>query len=131
MRIAVTYENGEVFQHFGHCSCFKLYDIEDKKIVDECLLEAGEAGHGALATLLQDNEVDVLLCGGIGMGARVALNDAGIKLYPGVTGKADEAADSFIKGSLSYDSDAHCDHHENHNGDCAHEHCEKHHCAGK
>lgn len=33
MRIAVTYENGEIFQHFGHTQEFKVYDVEDNKII--------------------------------------------------------------------------------------------------
>ena len=27
MRIAVTYENGQIFQHFGHTEAFKIYDV--------------------------------------------------------------------------------------------------------
>ena len=32
MKIAVTYENGQVFQHFGHCASFKFYDVENGEI---------------------------------------------------------------------------------------------------
>ena len=130
MRIAVAYENGEIFQHFGHTEAFKLYDVEDGKIVGEQIVPANGSGHGALAGFLNAAKTDALICGGIGMGAQMALADAGIKLYAGVQGSADEAAKALAEGNLEYDPDAHCDHHEHHDGDCGHDHCGEHHCAG-
>ena len=130
MRIAVTYENGEVYQHFGHTGAFKLYDVEDGKIIGEQIVPTNGSGHGALAGFLQAAGADVLICGGIGMGAQMALADAGIRLFAGVQGSADEAARAFAEGNLNYDPDAHCDHHGHHDGDCGHDHCGEHHCAG-
>lgn len=122
MRIAVTYENGEVFQHFGHSEKFKLYDVEEGKIVNEQVVDTNGSGHGALAGFLQALKVDSLICGGIGAGAQTALSDAGIKLYAGVKGEADMAAKALIEGNLKYDPDTRCDHHEHHDGDCGHTH---------
>ncbi len=131
MRIAVTYENGEVFQHFGHSEHFKLYDAEDGRITGEQVVETNGSGHGALAGLLQAAQVDALICGGIGMGAQMALADAGIKLYAGVQGSADAAAAALASGTLEFDPDARCDHHgHHHDGDCGHEHCADHQCRG-
>ncbi len=131
MRIAVTYDNGEVFQHFGHSEQFKLYDVEDGKIIGEQVLDTNGSGHGALAGFLQAAKADALICGGIGMGAQMALADAGIKLYAGVQGLADEAVKALVEGNLEYDPDAHCDHHgHHHEGNCGHDHCAEHHCAG-
>ena len=130
MRIAVTYENGEIFQHFGHTAQFKLYDVEDGKIVGEQVVDTNGSGHGALAGFLQAAKVDALICGGIGMGAQMALADAGIRLYAGVQGSADTAAKALAEGALEFDPNARCDHHEHHGGDCGHEHCAEHHCAG-
>ena len=131
MRIAVTYENGEIFQHFGHTEQFKLFDVEGGKSVNEQVVYTNGSGHGALAGFLQAVKADVLICGGIGMGAQMALADAGIKLYAGVQGSADDAAKALAEGNLEYDPDAHCDHHgHHHDGDCGHEHCGEHHCAG-
>ena len=133
MRIAVTYENGEVFQHFGHSEQFKLYDAEDGKIVSEQILNTNGSGHGALAGFLQAAKVDALICGGIGMGAQMALADAGIRLYAGVQGSADEAARALAEGTLEYDPEARCDHHGHHDGeghDCGHHHGEGHECSG-
>ncbi len=130
MRIAVTYENGEIFQHFGRTEQFKLYDAEDGKIVSSEIVDTNGSGHGALAGFLKAADADALICGGIGMGAQIALSDAGIELYAGVTGSADEAVKALLKGTLEFDPDAHCDHHGHHDGDCGHDNCEKHDCLG-
>ena len=111
MRIAVTYENGEVFGHFGHTEQFKLYDVKEGKIQSEAIFDSNGRGHGALATLLAENEVDVLICGGIGGGAQMALKDAGIKLYGGVSGSADAAVRAFLDHNLDFNPDVKCDHH--------------------
>jgi predicted Fe-Mo cluster-binding NifX family protein len=121
MRIAVTYEEGNIFQHFGHTEQFKLYDVEDGKIVSSQVVDTNGSGHGALAGFLKAAGADALICGGIGMGAQMALAEAGIKLYGGVQGSADEAAKALAEGNLNYDPDAKCDHHghgEDHN--CGH-----------
>ena len=123
MRIAVTYENGEIFQHFGHSEQFKLYDVEEGKIENTQVVDTNGSGHGALAGFLQAAKVDALICGGIGMGAQMALADAGIKLYAGVQGQADAAAKALAEGTLEYDPNARCDHHgHHHEGDCGHHH---------
>ena len=88
MRIAVTYENGEIFQHFGHTEQFKIYDVENGNIISSEIVDAGGSGHGALAGFLSALKVDVLICGGIGGGAQMALSDAGVRLYGGVSGSA-------------------------------------------
>ena len=130
MRIAVTYDNGEIFQHFGHTEQFKLYDVQDGKIIGEQIMDTNGSGHGALAGLLQTVQVDALICGGIGMGAQMALAEAGVKLYAGVQGPADEAAKAWAEGHLDYDPNARCDHHEHHDGSCGHDHCAEHRCRG-
>ena len=108
MRIAVTYENGEIFQHFGHTEQFKLYDVEDGKIVSQQVIDTNGYGHGALAGFLNAVHADVLICGGIGMGAQMALSDAGIRLCAGVSGSADAAAKAFAEGNLEFGSNANC-----------------------
>ena len=128
MRIAVTYENGEIFQHFGHTEQFKLYDVEDGKIVSQQVIDTNGYGHGALAGFLNAVHADVLICGGIGMGAQMALSDAGIRLCAGVSGSADAATKAFAEGKLEFGSDANCNCHEHHHeGDCGHGHCGEHH----
>ena len=132
MRIAVAYEDGQVFQHFGHTEQFKLYDIEDGKIMAEQIVGSGGSGHGALAGFLKSADVDALICGGIGMGAQMALEEAGIKLYGGVQGSADTAAAALTAGTLDYNAEANCDHHghdHHHGGECGSHGCKDHHCG--
>jgi predicted DNA-binding protein (UPF0251 family)/predicted Fe-Mo cluster-binding NifX family protein len=130
MRIAVTYENGKIFQHFGHTAQFKLYDIEDGKIVTSIVVDTNGSGHGALAGLLASGGVDALICGGIGGGAQMALANAGITLYGGVQGDADEAVQAFIEGRLGYNPDVHCDHHDHGEHNCGEHGCGEHGCGG-
>ena len=112
MRIGVTYENGEIFQHFGHAEQFKLYDVENGKIKRTQAIDTNGQGHGALASVLTGADVEVLICGGIGAGAQNALADAGVRLYGGVSGNADEAVQNYIAGRLNYNPEVHCTHHE-------------------
>lgn len=129
MKIAVPYENGQVFQHFGHSGQFKIYDVEDGRIAAERIAVPAGSGHGALAGFLSGLEVDTLICGGIGAGAQEALAQAGIRLYGGVTGGADEAVRALLAGTLDYSVEVRCGRHDHHR---EHGHCgEDHHgCAG-
>ena len=135
MRIAVTYENGNIFQHFGHTKQFKVYDVEEGKIVRTDIIDTNGSGHGALAGILSALKADVLICGGIGGGAQTALAESGIKLYGGVSGNADEAVTALIAGNLDFDPDVHCEHHDHEHGGethscgdhgCGHGHCGNH-----
>lgn len=110
MKIAVTYENGEVFQHFGHTEQFKVYEVQDGEVRASEILGSNGSGHGALASLLSDQSVDVLICGGIGGGAQSALAEQGIELCAGASGNADEAVASYLRGEL-VSTGANCDHH--------------------
>lgn len=130
MKVAITYENGNVFQHFGHTEQFKIYNITEGKVTEEEVVNIDGSGHGALAGFLTGKSVDVLICGGIGRGALNALAEAGIKVYGGVEGKADAAIEEFLAGNLDYNPDIQCSHH----GSCHHEEGEckedKNGCAG-
>ncbi|MGN0363466.1 MAG: NifB/NifX family molybdenum-iron cluster-binding protein [Bilifractor sp.] len=116
MRIAVTYDNGNVFQHFGRTEQFKFYDVEDGKVTATQVTGTNGAGHGALAEFLKNNQVDTLICGGIGGGAQSAMQEAGIKIYGGVSGNTDEAVTKLLEGTLAYDPNVVCSHHEGHHG---------------
>lgn len=129
MKIAVTYSNHEVFQHFGHCEEFKIYEIENGAVVSSQVVGTGGDGHEALAGFLRRQGADTLICGGIGGGARIALAQAGIELYPGVTGDADKAVEALLKGTLDYNPDTMCSHH--HEGEGHHScHGSGHTCGG-
>lgn len=128
MRIAVTYENGQIFQHFGHTAQFKIYDVQDGKILSSQVVDTQGSGHGALAGVLTALNVDALICGGIGGGAQMALAAANIRLYGGVSGSADEAARALAEGRLTFDPNVHCDHHDHAHGE-GHS-CGEHGCGG-
>ena len=114
MKIAVTYENGQIFQHFGHTKQFKIYTAENGKIITSVVADTNGSGHGALAGLLSALGVDALICGGIGGGAQMALAEAGIKLFGGVNGSCDAAVEAFLGGTLGFNPNVKCDHHDHH-----------------
>lgn len=128
MKIAVTYDNGNIFQHFGRTENFKVYEVEDGKVVSSEVIASNGVGHGALAGLLAGRAVDVLICGGIGGGAQAALAEAGVELCAGAQGDADQAVESYLKGEL-VSTGANCDHHHGEGHSCG-DHGEGHGCGG-
>ena len=126
MKIAVTYNNGEVFQHFGHTEQFKMYQVKDGTITSSEIVSTNGSGHSAVAQFLADNSVDTLICGGIGGCAQRALAQNNIKLYGGVIGNADDAVLALLSDTLEFDPEAKCTHHSHENGD--HHHACSGHC---
>ena len=123
MKIAVTYDNGNIFQHFGRTESFKVYEVEDGNVVSSEVIGSNGIGHGALAGLLAEQGIDVLICGGIGGGAQAALDEAGVELCSGAEGDADQAVEAYLKGEL-VSTGVNCDHHH------GEEHEEGHSCGG-
>lgn len=128
MKIAVTYDNGNIFQHFGKTEYFKVYEVEDNKVVSSEVIGSDGTGHGALAGLLADQSVDVLICGGIGGGAQSALAEAGVELCSGAQGDADQAVEAYLKGEL-VSTGVNCDHHHEEGHSCG-DHGDGHSCGG-
>ncbi|MBQ1931684.1 MAG: NifB/NifX family molybdenum-iron cluster-binding protein [Lachnospiraceae bacterium] len=129
MKIAVTYEDGKIFQHFGHTEEFKIYEIQDGKVIASEVVPTNGSGHGALAGFLTANGVGALICGGIGPGAQMALAEMGISLYAGVAGSADTAVQALLMGCLQYSTSANCNHHDHdhhHGGSCGSHGCGSH-----
>ena len=128
MRIAVPYENGNIFQHFGRSETFKFYDVDGGAVTAAAVVSTNGSGHGALAGFLMQRGVDTLICGGIGGGAQMALAEAGIKLYGGVSGEADAAVNALLASALAYDPNVRCDHHDHAHGEGGHT-CGEHGCG--
>ena len=128
MKIAVTYDNGEVFQHFGKTENFKVYEVEDNKIISSEVISSNGSGHGALAGVLADQGVNVLICGGLGGGAQTALAEAGIEVCAGAAGDTDKAVQDYLDGTLE-DAGVTCDHHHEEGHSCG-DHEEGHSCGG-
>ncbi len=129
MKLAVTYQDGEIFQHFGHTKSFKIYEIDNGAVVSSQVVSTEGSGHGALAGMLLKLQVEVLICGGIGGGAQMALKEAGIKLFGGVKGDADRAVEAYLEDKLSYNPNVKCNHHgEGHAHTCGSHSCGSHKC---
>ena len=132
MKIAVTHENGQIFQHFGHTEQFKVYTVENGKVTDTIVVDTNGQGHGALAGLLKTIGADAIICGGIGGGAQMALAEAGIKLFGGVSGSCDEAVEALLDNNLGYNPNVKCDHHDHEHGGeghtCGNHGCGSHRC---
>ena len=128
MKIAVTYDNEQIFQHFGHTEQFKIYDVKNDEIISKAVVSTNGQGHGALSSFLKENNVDILICGGIGGGAISALNELGIKLFGGVSGDCDSAVEAFLKNELEFNPNVRCSHHDHEHGDGAHT-CGEHGCG--
>ena len=125
MKIAVTYDNGNIFQHFGKTENFKVYEVEDNQVVSSEVIGSNGTGHGALAGLLSEQGVDVLICGGIGGGAQAALAEAGVELCSGAEGDVDAAVEAYLNGTLT-SAGATCDHHDHEEGHSCGGHCGSH-----
>ena len=126
MKIAVTYADGEIFQHFGHTQQFKIYEVENGAIIASDVVDTNGSGHGALAGLLSLLNVNALICGGIGGGAQIALAEAGIALYGGCFGDADSAVADLLAGNLRFNPNVRCNHHDHHGEGHS---CGDHHCG--
>lgn len=129
MKIAVTYDNGQVFQHFGKTEFFKVYHVENERILSSEVIGSNGSGHGALAGMLAENGIDVLICGGIGGGAQSALDDAGIRVCSGAAGNTDEVVEHYLRGEL-VSSGVNCDHHHTEEHSCGEHGCGEHGCGG-
>jgi len=129
MRIAVTYDNGNIGQHFGHTEEFKIYEIDDCAVAESEVVSTGGLGHGFLAGFLASKAVNILICGGMGEHAKVALKEAAIKVVAGAEGNADEAVAAYLDGTLKTKNL----HDHSHEGGCCgghdheHEHEHEHH----
>ena len=120
MKIAVTHENGQIFQHFGHTEQFKVYTVENGKVTDTTVVDTNGQGHGALAGLLKTIGADAIICGGIGGGAQMALASAGIQLFGGVSGSCDDAVNALLANKLNFNPEVRCDHHDHEHGEEGH-----------
>lgn len=130
MKIAVTYENGQVFGHFGHCRQFLVAEVENGQVIRSEVVPVLGSGHSALAGFLHGLGAEKLICGGIGAGARTALAQAGIELYPGVSGDALVAVQQLAAGNLTFDPDTTCSHHHEEGHTCGEHDCGEHTCGG-
>ena len=118
MKIAITYEKNMVFQHFGKCPCFLIVNIEDNKVVSKFEKLSGNTGHGALGGMLKNLGVELLICGGIGGGAKDILAANNIKIISGISGNVDDVLNDYLNGTLKENNLVTCNCHEHEDHDC-------------
>lgn len=111
MRIAVSYEDGNVFSPFGSTKSLKLYELEGKQIIREVVVPTWGEGSEAQIDCLKQYAANVLVCGAVEGAVRAKLLDAGIMTFGGVIGKADTAVQAFLNGTLQAAPDGKCDAH--------------------
>ena len=111
MRVAIPYENDEIFMHFGKARQFKIYEIEDGEVKEMYFAEVEGSGHGALAGFLAEIGVDTVIAGGMGTGMHIALTGLGITVYTGISGVPDYAVMSLLEGELEPGKETDCGHH--------------------
>lgn len=119
MRIAVASENGSVFQHFGKSPEFTMYDVETELVQHKEIIPTNGASHGQIADFLVDNGADIVICGGMGSGAKTALRERRIEIVPGVKGEVDDIIVRYLSGEKIQSFEAECNHHShNSEGGC-------------
>ena len=118
MKIAVTYDNGNLFSHFGQMEQFRIYEVVDEKVTN-----TNRSGHGTLVTLLSELKINVLICSEIGAGIQNALSKTGITLCDGVSSSVDAVVSDLFSRTLAYNPNVYCNHH----GHCVED---KHGCTG-
>lgn len=107
MKIAVSYDNGNVYGHFGDTPEFKIYDVENNEVKSTQIVVADPAGHTTLCDQLHNLNVDELICGGHGDRMVMIMNSLNIKVFGNVEGNADEAVKALLNGTLKYSDEAH------------------------
>lgn len=111
MKVAVTTEGNRIFQHFGKCPLFTVFTVENRTVQSKTTVDASRHGHAALTGFLKEQGVGVVICGGIGEGAKQMLSSAGIQLVSGAEGDIDGAVATYLSGSLT-DQGGACSHEE-------------------
>ncbi len=112
MKIAVPFDNGQIFQHFGKSAYFKIYDTTSIFVLESEVVETAgmEHLHGSLAEFFKEKGVQIIICGGIGEGAINALNAAGIQVLTGAQGEADETVKACLKNEIKLNTGSTCGH---------------------
>jgi predicted Fe-Mo cluster-binding NifX family protein len=125
MKIAVPVSgNQQIDDHFGHCEYYSIFTITENEIADIQTLKS-EKGCGCksnISVVLSTMGVELMLAGGIGAGAINVLNNAGIAVVRGCSGKAEDVVKGYLAG-LVIDNGEVCAHHEHHQGQGGNHQC--------
>ena len=108
MRIAIPVRGDEVFSPMGEAEALHFYEDDHGRITRQFLVPMEKAGLDSALELLEQYGIDALICGAVSDEERHAVGTAGVMLFPGVSGKADDAALGFLSGSVISDPNNHC-----------------------
>ena len=103
MVIAIAYDEGNIGEHFGHATCFAMYDYygTDTSECNKTLVDCSDRhGHQQMADLMKEHDVAAVMSGNMGGEAKALLLSYGIVPVVGYTGDADTAADLLVTGQL-------------------------------
>lgn len=103
MKIAVTFLAGQVLGTFDKTKAFAVFDIENNKVTAYRLLHVEVEHRQSLVALLNQNAIDILICGRIGERARAQLRNAKIEFVAGVQGNVRNAVEEYLAGTLKND----------------------------
>jgi len=112
MRFAIPMVDGKVAAHFGHCSHFALFDVDEatKTIVKREVIPSPGHQPGFLPAWLAEEGVSVVIASGMGSRAQALFNESRIEVVVGVLGdEPEKAVLDYIKGELAR-GDNICDH---------------------
>lgn len=97
MRIAVPYEEGNIYFNLGHTKQIKVYEIEEGKVIGTAIADVSGTGHDVITEYLKELEIDIVICDKLCMGSQLVLKDMGIDYKSDVQGDADQAVSEHLK----------------------------------
>ncbi|MDP4181780.1 MAG: P-loop NTPase [Bacillota bacterium] len=115
MKIAIATEGPNVSAHFGKCENFTIAEIENSKVKSKVVVNTMGNQHGLLPDFLLSHNVNVVISGGMGGGAKQNLMSKGIEIITGASGSIDEVINLFLSGDLK-SNNAGCAGHEHSHG---------------
>lgn len=115
MKIAIASEGNNVSGHFGFCEEFKMYEIEDGKVLNTKSIPNPGHKPGFLPVFLKEQGANIIVSGGMGGSAQQLFSDNGIEVIVGAQGSCDNIINTYIKGELESTGSICNDHaHEDH-----------------
>lgn len=112
MRIAVPLARGKLSLHFGHCDQFAIFDIDGQtsKVINRKDVTPPAPEPGVLPKWLHENNVSVIIAGGMGQRAQQLFTQDGIKVVIGASGQSpEELVSAYLQDTLET-GDNICDH---------------------
>ena len=109
MRIVVPVEQDTVSASLAHSEGFRFFEDDHGRIVRRFYAPLTASGDAAAAVdTLEEYGVDALICGALPGDERLLTATAGIMLFPGFSGGAEDAVLDFLSGAVARDPNNKC-----------------------